>query len=69
MVFTADFEFPTDEELTVQELDVSTSVLRAASNHLGKACEFESLVIFLIISDLYIFDPINRRKHKLYSIL
>ena len=54
MVFTADFEFPTDEELTVQELDVSTSVLRAASNHLGKACEFESLVIFLIILDLYI---------------
>lgn len=39
-----DFNLPTEEELTVQEVNVSTSVLRAGAFHLGKACEFENNV-------------------------
>lgn len=44
MGITEDINLPTDEELTVQEINVSTSVLRAGAFHLGKACEFENNV-------------------------
>ncbi|XP_018783610.1 PREDICTED: NADH dehydrogenase [ubiquinone] 1 alpha subcomplex subunit 8 [Bactrocera latifrons] len=39
MVITNDITLPTDEELTVQELNLSTSALRAGAFHLGKHCE------------------------------
>uniref|UniRef100_A0A0A9WYK5 NADH dehydrogenase [ubiquinone] 1 alpha subcomplex subunit 8 n=1 Tax=Lygus hesperus TaxID=30085 RepID=A0A0A9WYK5_LYGHE len=39
MVLTNDINLPTEEELTVQEVNVSSAVLRAASFHLGKYCE------------------------------
>lgn len=39
MVVTANVKLPTDEELTVQEIEISTPGLRAAAFHLGKACE------------------------------
>merc|ERR1712137_633148 len=42
MVVSKDVKLPSDEELTVQEVNVSTAGLRAASFHLGKACENEN---------------------------
>ena len=39
MVFTKEVILPSEEELTVQEVEVSTPGLRAASFHMGKACE------------------------------
>ncbi|XP_042214304.1 NADH dehydrogenase [ubiquinone] 1 alpha subcomplex subunit 8-like [Homarus americanus] len=41
-MFTKDFTLPTEEELTVEEVNVSTPALRAAAFHLGKACENEN---------------------------
>ncbi|CAB0020234.1 unnamed protein product, partial [Nesidiocoris tenuis] len=40
MVVSHDITLPTEEELTVQEVNVSSSVLRSAAFHLGKYCEF-----------------------------
>lgn len=39
MVVTTNLNLPTEEELTVQEIEVSTPGLRAAAFHMGKACE------------------------------
>lgn len=39
MVLTKDLNLPTEEELTVPEVNVSSAILRAASFHLGKHCE------------------------------
>ena len=39
MVVTRDITLPSDEELTVQEVNVSTPGLRAAAFHMGKYCE------------------------------
>ena len=39
MVLTKDIDLPTEKELTVPEVTVSASVLRAAAFHLGKHCE------------------------------
>lgn len=44
MGITEETVLPSDEELTVQEVNVSGSVLRAAAFHLGKACEFQNNV-------------------------
>lgn len=44
MVLTEEHSLPTIEELTVPEINLSTSSLRAASFHLGKACEKENNV-------------------------
>ncbi|XP_069954150.1 NADH dehydrogenase [ubiquinone] 1 alpha subcomplex subunit 8 [Cherax quadricarinatus] len=38
-MFTKDFFLPTEEELTVQEVNVSQPALRAAAFHMGKTCE------------------------------
>lgn len=39
MVITSSVNLPSEEELTVPELNVSTSALRAGAFHLGKHCE------------------------------
>lgn len=39
MVLTQELNLPTEEELTVPEVNVSSAVLRTASFHLGKYCE------------------------------
>ena len=39
MVVSKDTTLPSEEELTVQEVNVSTAGLRAASFHMGKYCE------------------------------
>ncbi|XP_046743654.1 NADH dehydrogenase [ubiquinone] 1 alpha subcomplex subunit 8 isoform X2 [Diprion similis] len=39
MVITSSTYLPTEEELTVEEVNVGTASLRAASFHLGKHCE------------------------------
>ena len=44
MVFTKNLKMPTDEELTVQEVNISTSGLRAGAFHLGKHCEQQNNV-------------------------
>lgn len=40
MVVTMDTKLPTEEELTVQELNLSGPALRAGSAHLGKYCQW-----------------------------
>jgi len=39
MVITADTWLPTNEELTVEEVNLSTNYLKAGAFHLGKKCE------------------------------
>ncbi|CAG9766533.1 unnamed protein product [Ceutorhynchus assimilis] len=42
MTITEATELPTDEELTVQEVNLSGPVLKAGAFHLGKSCEYEN---------------------------
>ncbi|CAH1966090.1 unnamed protein product [Acanthoscelides obtectus] len=42
MVLTESVNLPTEEELTVQEVNLSGPALKAGAFHLGKACEFEN---------------------------
>lgn len=44
MVVTNDHILPTEEELTVTEVELSTPALRAGAFHLGKSCENENNV-------------------------
>lgn len=44
MVLTENHTLPTIEELTVPEVNLSGSTLRAASFYYGKACEYENNV-------------------------
>lgn len=44
MVLTADVTLPEESELTVQEVNLSGSTLRAGSFHLGKYCEQQNNV-------------------------
>lgn len=44
MSITEDIHLPTEEELTVQEINLSGSALKAGAFHLGKVCEFENNV-------------------------
>lgn len=44
MVITNNTKLPSEEELTVQELNVSTAALRAGAFHLGKHCEAQNNV-------------------------
>lgn len=44
MVLTNDVHLPTEEELTVPEVNLSSSALRAGAFHLGKYCEKQNLV-------------------------
>lgn len=39
MVLTNDVSLPSEEDLRVQEIEISTPGLRAAAFHMGKACE------------------------------
>ncbi|XP_017468670.1 PREDICTED: NADH dehydrogenase [ubiquinone] 1 alpha subcomplex subunit 8 [Rhagoletis zephyria] len=52
MVITNDITLPTDEELTVQELNLSTSALRAGAFHLGKQCENQNNEFMLCRQEL-----------------
>jgi len=42
MPITADYRFPEPEELTTQEINVSSPTLTAVAPYIGKACDFES---------------------------
>jgi len=42
MVITKETYIPSDEELTVQEIDMSTSFLRAGAFFVGKQCEIQN---------------------------
>jgi NADH dehydrogenase (ubiquinone) 1 alpha subcomplex subunit 8 len=44
MVITNDTDLPTEEELTVQEINLSGPVLKAASFHVGRVCLHENNV-------------------------
>lgn len=46
MVLTKNTQFPSDEELTVQEINVSWPLLLAASAYIGKKCEWPNNVSF-----------------------
>lgn len=43
-MITKDTQLPTYEELTVQDVELSTPFLKAGSFHLGKQCEAENNV-------------------------
>lgn len=43
-MITKDFTLPTEEDLTVQEINISTPALRAAAFHVGKECEKQNNV-------------------------
>ena len=42
MVFTNDFKFPSEEELTTQECPLGTPYIRAGAHHLGRYCEAQN---------------------------
>jgi len=42
MVFSKDFKFPSDAELTVEECPLGTPYLKAGAQHLGKYCEAQN---------------------------
>ena len=42
MVFTKDFDFPSDQELTTEECPLGTPYLRAGAGHLGRYCEAQN---------------------------
>lgn len=44
MVITSEISLPTEEELTVQEINLSGAALRAGAFHLGKHCEKQNNV-------------------------
>lgn len=48
MSITEDVYLPSEEELTVPEVNISGSALKAGANHLGKSCEFENNVRLLL---------------------
>lgn len=43
-MLTKDFQLPSEEELTVQEINISTPSLRAAAFHIGNTCEAQNNV-------------------------
>ncbi|XP_034184975.1 NADH dehydrogenase [ubiquinone] 1 alpha subcomplex subunit 8 [Osmia lignaria lignaria] len=55
MVATKDTVFPSDEELTVQEINVSWPGLQAASVYIGKKCEWHNNEFMLCKKELH--DP------------
>ncbi|XP_003738543.1 NADH dehydrogenase [ubiquinone] 1 alpha subcomplex subunit 8 [Galendromus occidentalis] len=55
MVYSKNYKYPTDEELTVQEIDLSLPVLRATALFVGKACDDESKEFMLCRSET--LDP------------
>nr|CAI5847992.1 unnamed protein product [Callosobruchus analis] len=52
MVVTDSVNLPTEEELTVQEVNLSGPALKAGAFHLGKACEFENNEFILCRDEL-----------------
>lgn len=54
MVITNDIKLPSDEELTVPEVNLSTAALRAGAFHLGKSCEYQNNVSFLFHMNVFI---------------
>jgi NADH dehydrogenase (ubiquinone) 1 alpha subcomplex subunit 8 len=44
MVLTENIELPSDQELNVQEVNLTYPVLQAAAFHLGKYCEWKNNV-------------------------
>lgn len=44
MVVTTDVYLPTEEELTVPEVNLSSPFLHAGAFHFGKHCEFQNNV-------------------------
>ena len=47
MVLTDDVELPSDEELTVKEINLSSPIMRASAVYLGKYCDEQCKVILL----------------------
>ncbi|XP_076168151.1 NADH dehydrogenase [ubiquinone] 1 alpha subcomplex subunit 8 [Ptiloglossa arizonensis] len=52
MVLTKNTQFPSDEELTVQEINVSWPLLLAASAYIGKKCEWPNNEFMLCKQEL-----------------
>lgn len=52
MVLTKDITLPTDEELTVEEVNLTGAALRAGAFHLGKFCENQNNEFMLCRNEL-----------------
>lgn len=59
MVLTEQISLPSNDELTIPEINLSTSALRAGAFHLGKACENENNVNITKpnLSENYVINP------------
>lgn len=68
MVVTADVYLPPEEELTVQEVNLSGPALRAGAFQYGKYCEFENNVRVIIFSCRRTFMLHIACFHQLLSI-
>lgn len=71
MVVTADVYLPPEEELTVQEVNLSGPALRAGAFHYGKYCEFENNVRVLcsyrrrnIYATYCLFPPVVKYRKR-----
>lgn len=59
MGVSKDFKFPSDEEITTQELDISWPYIQAAAVFLGKKCEwFNNVRLFFSPFPHYILQLI-----------
>jgi hypothetical protein len=56
---TEDFNLPTEDELTVPEVNLSSPALRAGSFHMGKYCENQNNVR-TTASFCYIITDLNK---------
>lgn len=64
---TFDLELPTEEELTVPEVNISSPALRAGAFHLGKHCENQNNVSVSVFLDSCYIIREYRTKTKTYD--
>jgi len=69
MVITKQVTLPTEEELSVQEINVSTPGLRAASFHMGKACENVNNVSIYNTTSIYNLQLIRSSSCSILLVL
>lgn len=73
MVLTEEtMTLPTIEELTVPEVNLSTTTLRSASFHLGKYCETKNnvgLCSFYALPPFFVFAVLLLNSKRLHNII
>lgn len=73
MGFKGNIEIPSDEELTIQELDLNWPVLQGAAFYMGKACEWHNNVnsycLYRVLSSSFSSFSNNRAKQQSHFII